>query len=882
MKRSFYKEKLKIPNSDTMNNEKEIKTNNSISDFLMNLGESSAALYLEEKLNPATPYSKEIEKIEKERNKELTKISMINSGILSRLDSIEKSLRKGQDTGVNPLEKKEKTALQTVKEIHTVEKKNDDGWFEMLLGGLLGAGMLAFLKGFKNLGPVAFIMDLMKRGWTFIKDKIIALATGIAKTVMKPIQELIEWVIEKLAKMPGFEDFNRKKPNKTGAKEPQDSKDSKTNTSGTADDSKNKKTIVKGTGKKGLILGAATGLAGYLGLDYLVDKLSPDDTIIKNPEDGLIDYDLDKVNKNTIDTDLVPDTPDLDKSTKLKTPEIDKAKIEKETAKAVDEKIAKKVGGSVGKSISKKIPLIGLGAAGGFAVDRIVDGDYVGAGMEMASGILGTLGAITFGAGTAASVGVDAALLARDIERISEEVITKLDDNGIIDKGFFGDTTVEKWDEVEKLSLDELTTLHNLEDLDKNDKMRVGSILYRKQLEQVKEPENIEDFNDTGVKVIFNDREILADALLKTNDELEEFLLQNPLTEENSEKKESIIDGKRVIEVKYKDEILNEKYLELKEKFDEDYTKYKTSREKQLLSLGESYDIGGSLFSEPDFNRYQEASVNGTTRITPNEFAKTTNVNYAREDVTNALLQNYGNVTIPTGPLADRIKKHEGLRLQVYTDTTGHPTIGYGHKLKAGEDYLKAGITKEQAEQIFAKDFEYHLNAAKKIPSFSEHPQSIQDALVDMTFNMGPTWYKGWPNTMKKLQAKDYAAVEKEILGSKYATQVKGRALVNAKAFGLSTDIKNASENVNVPKTDTLNSIPNAPNAQEANINKLDKTNAIEQKTDRVQMIEDINKNLVKNTTPNNVLINNVSNQTVGTSVKPETVPLSSIFNSYS
>lgn len=870
MKRSFYKEKLKIPNSDTMNNEKEIKTNNSISDFLMNLGEKSAALYLEEKLNPATPYSKEIEKIEKERNKELTKISMINSGILSRLDSIEKSLRKGQDTGVNPLEKKEKTALQAVKEIHTVDKKNDDGWFEMLLGGLLGAGMLAFLKGFKNLGPVAFIMDLMKRGWTFIKDKIIALATGIAKTVMKPIQELIEWVIEKLAKMPGFEDFNRKKPNKTGSKEPQDSKDSKTNTSGTTDDSKDKKTMVKGKGKKGLILGAATGLAGYLGLDYLTDK--DDENGVKAVSE-----------KQNFNPNLIPDIPDLDKSTKLKTPEIDKSKIEKETAKAVDEKIAKKVGGAAGKSISKKIPLIGLGAAGGFAVDRIVDGDYVGAGMEMASGILGTLGAITFGAGTAASVGVDAALLARDIERISEEVITKLDDNGIIDKGFFGDTTVEKWDEVEKLSLDELTTLHNLEDLDKNDKMRVGSILYRKELEKVKEPENIEDFNDTGVKVIFNDREILADALLKTNDELEEFLLQNPLTEENSEKKESIIDGKRVIEIKYKDEILNEKYLELKEKFDEDYAKYKTSREKQLLSLGESYDIGGSLFSESDFNRYQETSVNSTTGVTPNDFAKTTNINYAREDVTNALLQNYGNVTIPTGPLADRIKKHEGLRLQVYTDTMGYPTIGYGHKLKPGEDYLKAGITKEQAEQIFAKDFEYHLNAAKKIPSFSEHPQSIQDALVDMTFNMGPAWYKKWPNTMKKLQAKDYAGVEKEILGSKYATQVKGRALVNAKAFGLSTDVKNASENVSTPKTDTLGSVPNTPeNTQEVNINKLDKTNAIEQKTDRVQMIEDINKNLVKNTTPNNILVNNVNNQTVGTSVKPETVPLSSIFNSYS
>lgn len=860
MKRSYYKEKLKIPNADTMNEEKVGKTNTTISDFLMNLGESSAALYLEEKLNPATPYSKEMEKIEKERNKELVKISMVNSGILGKLDSIEKSLRKGQDTSVNPLEKKEKTALQTVKEIHTVEKKNDAGWFEMLLGGLLGAGMLAFLKGFKNLGPVAFIMDLMKRGWKFIKDKIIALATGIAKTVMKPIQELIEWVIEKLSKMPGFEDFDRRKANKTGAKEPQDSKDSKTNTAGTHSESKDK-THTKGKG--GLIFGAITGVTGYLGLDYFTSKDDENDAkaVSEKPD---------------FNPNLVPDIPDLDKSAKLKTPEVDKSKIEKETAKAVDEKIAKKVGGSVSKSISKKIPLVGLGLAGGFAVDRIMEGDYVGAGMEMTSGILGTLGALTFGAGTVASVVVDAALLKRDIERISEEVITKLDDAGIIDKGFFGDTTVEKWDEVEKLSLDELTTLHNLKDLDKNDRMRVGSILYRKQLEKVKVPENIEEFNDTGTKVIFNDREILADELLKTNDKLEEFLLQNPMTEENSEKKESVVDGKKVTEVKYKDDALNDKYLELKEKFDENYAKYKESREKQLMSLGESYDIGGSLFSESDYNRYETAKVE--TGITPGNFAKTTNINYAREDVTNALLQNYGNVTIPSGPLAERIKKHEGLRLEVYNDTMGYPTIGYGHKLKPGEDYLKAGITKEQAEQIFAKDFEYHLNAAKNIPSFSEHPQSIQDALVDMTFNMGPAWYKKWPNTIKKLQAKDYAAVEKEILGSKYATQVKGRALVNAKAFGLGTDeIKNASETVKVPDTGKQKEVV------ESNINNLDKNNAIQQKAGKVQLVEEINKNLVKNSDANQIIVNNMNGSTnINSTTKPESIPLSSIFNTYS
>lgn len=63
-----------------------------------------------------------------------------------------------------------------------------------------------------------------------------------------------------------------------------------------------------------------------------------------------------------------------------------------------------------GKSLLKKIPLIGLGAGGIFALQRALSGDFKGAGLELASGAAGTLP----GLGTAASVGIDAALAAKD------------------------------------------------------------------------------------------------------------------------------------------------------------------------------------------------------------------------------------------------------------------------------------------------------------------------------------------------------------------------------------------------------------------------------------------------------------------------------------
>lgn len=71
---------------------------------------------------------------------------------------------------------------------------------------------------------------------------------------------------------------------------------------------------------------------------------------------------------------------------------------------------AKAAGKGVLKSALKKIPIIGAVAGLGFAASRLMAGDKTGAALEAASGLAGTLP----GLGTAASVGLDATLAARD------------------------------------------------------------------------------------------------------------------------------------------------------------------------------------------------------------------------------------------------------------------------------------------------------------------------------------------------------------------------------------------------------------------------------------------------------------------------------------
>lgn len=85
-------------------------------------------------------------------------------------------------------------------------------------------------------------------------------------------------------------------------------------------------------------------------------------------------------------------------------------------------KIAGKVGGGSllktagkmgGKSLLKKIPIAGAFIGAGLAIDRAMEGDWMGAGGDALSGLASTVPLY----GTAASVGIDAALAARDLSR---------------------------------------------------------------------------------------------------------------------------------------------------------------------------------------------------------------------------------------------------------------------------------------------------------------------------------------------------------------------------------------------------------------------------------------------------------------------------------
>ena len=89
----------------------------------------------------------------------------------------------------------------------------------------------------------------------------------------------------------------------------------------------------------------------------------------------------------------------------------------KATQEATEKAATKAAGKGLGKAALKKIPGIGLIAGGIFGLGRALQGDFAGAALEVASGA----SSLVPGAGTAGSVAIDAALIARDINKANEE-----------------------------------------------------------------------------------------------------------------------------------------------------------------------------------------------------------------------------------------------------------------------------------------------------------------------------------------------------------------------------------------------------------------------------------------------------------------------------
>lgn len=138
------------------------------------------------------------------------------------------------------------------------------------------------------------------------------------------------------------------------------------------------------------------------------------------------------------------------------------------------------------------------------------------------------------------------------------------------------------------------------------------------------------------------------------------------------------------------------------------------------------------------------------------------------------------------------IQQHEGLRLTVYADTAGIPTIGYGFNLKkagardritavsANYDSIFTGhsaLTEAQAKALFEVDFNDATTEAKALVSnFDKLPDRVQGVIVDMVFNLGGAGFAKFKRTIAAFERFDYCTAAAQMADSAWSNQVPNRA----------------------------------------------------------------------------------------------------------
>ena len=121
--------------------------------------------------------------------------------------------------------------------------------------------------------------------------------------------------------------------------------------------------------------------------------------------------------------------------------------------------------------------------------------------------------------------------------------------------------------------------------------------------------------------------------------------------------------------------------------------------------------------------------------------------------------------------LTEQLKRHEGVRLYPYEDTTGHITIGIGHNLSA------QGISLCVSEILFMEDIRaVERQLDEKIPYWRSKPENVRLVLCDMCFNLGINGLLTFDKFLHAIKCNAWETAQMEMLDSLWAKQVGTRA----------------------------------------------------------------------------------------------------------
>ena len=136
----------------------------------------------------------------------------------------------------------------------------------------------------------------------------------------------------------------------------------------------------------------------------------------------------------------------------------------------------------------------------------------------------------------------------------------------------------------------------------------------------------------------------------------------------------------------------------------------------------------------------------------------------------------------------NRIKGHEGFSPVLYRDSLGFATLGFGH-LVTEKDNFQEGVvySPEELEGVFNQDYDIAVADAKLIietmiksfDSFTDKQKEVvESVIIEMCFNLGRPRVLKFKMFIQALNDKDFRKAADEMMDSRWAVQVKERAVV--------------------------------------------------------------------------------------------------------
>jgi lysozyme len=118
----------------------------------------------------------------------------------------------------------------------------------------------------------------------------------------------------------------------------------------------------------------------------------------------------------------------------------------------------------------------------------------------------------------------------------------------------------------------------------------------------------------------------------------------------------------------------------------------------------------------------------------------------------------------------DQLELHEDRRTKPYVDTVGKITIGVGRNL------TDKGLSDSEIDYLLMNDIRECTDDLKTFLWWDDLDEVRRNVLIDMRFNLGPSRFRQFRATLMAVGMGDYVTASDQMLKSKWAAQVKGRA----------------------------------------------------------------------------------------------------------